>query len=61
MNIRNMRDFVAAGYRGDKWKNKVDRMSDQQITAIYYSMQRRNDLKGGNKNGNTCTDHGQVW
>lgn len=45
MRIQDMRDFVAAGYSGDKWKNKVNRMSDDQVTAIYFSMQRRNETK----------------
>ncbi|NLV66791.1 MAG: hypothetical protein GXY14_03850 [Spirochaetes bacterium] len=57
MDIGNIRDFVAAGYRGDKWKNKVNRMSDQQVIAIYHSMQRRKEVR---YHGNTRSDNRQI-
>jgi hypothetical protein len=35
MNTNQKREAVKGAYSGDKWKQKVDNMSDDQITAIY--------------------------
>lgn len=35
MNTDQKRDAVRGAYSGDKWKKKVDDMSDDQVTAIY--------------------------
>ena len=45
MSVEQMREAFkdARRYKGaQKWKDKVDRMSDKQVTAIYFRM-----LKGG--------------
>lgn len=36
MKVNNMRELVADVYKGDGWKKKVDKMSDEQVVAIYY-------------------------
>lgn len=38
MTVGDMRSLVAKAYNGDKWKNKVRNMPDDQIVAIYYKM-----------------------
>ena len=39
MTVQNMRDKLSQAYNGaSKWVNKVKRMSDQQVIAIYYRM-----------------------
>jgi hypothetical protein len=35
MKIEKKREAVREAYSGEKWKDKVDKMSDDQITAIY--------------------------
>lgn len=37
----NMREFVSKAYPGDKWKRKVQKMSDAQVAAIYWSLVRQ--------------------
>jgi hypothetical protein len=36
MHVNNMRELVADVYKGESWQKKVDKMSDEQIIAIYY-------------------------
>lgn len=45
MSIQRIRDFVAASYNGDKWRDKVEQMPDNQVIAIYYSLQRREERR----------------
>ena len=40
MSITQMRDIVTSSYKGDGWKRKVANMSDQQVIAIYYRLQK---------------------
>lgn len=39
------REIVRDAYKGDKWKKKVDGMSDRQVYAIFLSMSERNEKK----------------
>lgn len=43
MNIHEMRDFISKAYPGQKWKNRVKNMGENQIIAIYYSMINRHN------------------
>lgn len=36
-----MRLAVSRAYRGDKWKEKVRAMSDQQVIALYFVFKER--------------------
>ena len=35
MSIDQMRDTLVTLYKGEKWKNRVYRMSEKQVYAIY--------------------------
>lgn len=35
MKIEAKREAVKGVYSGEKWKTKVDEMTDEQVTAIY--------------------------
>lgn len=39
------REIVRDAYKSDKWKKKVDKMSDRQVYAIFLSMSERNEKK----------------
>lgn len=41
-----MRDWVKSAYPGPGWKEKVDKMSDSQIIALYYSLIKQGKIKG---------------
>lgn len=41
----NMRDKVTKVYPGDKWKNQVKHMTDDQILAIYIKFLRNGRIK----------------
>ena len=41
----NMRDWVRSAYPGLNWKKKVDKMSDDQIIALYYSLVKQGKIK----------------
>jgi hypothetical protein len=41
MTIANMRDYVKEAYKGQAWKDKVDRMPDNQIIRLYYTFNER--------------------
>ena len=41
MSVADMRAAIAKVYPGKSWKNKVARMADQQVMAIYFSFLRR--------------------
>lgn len=45
MNINQMRVRVAQCYPGPRWAEKVQRMSDEQIVAIFYRLQRKGIIK----------------
>lgn len=44
MNTKAMRAALKTVYTGDRWKRKVDRMSDAQVVAIYRNLQLQNKL-----------------
>jgi len=46
MTISNMRDWVISAYPGDKWKEKVKKMPDDQIIPIYYRLIKKGRIKG---------------
>lgn len=46
MDVHQMRYLVKQAYSGKKWKQKVDNMSDGQVTALYYSLARRGKFGG---------------
>ena len=41
----NMRDWVRSAYPGPNWKKKVDKMPDDQIIALYYSLVKQGKIK----------------
>ena len=41
----NMRGWVRSAYPGPNWKKKVDKMSDDQIIALYYSLVKQGKIK----------------
>ena len=41
----NMRDWVRSAYPGPNWKEKVDKMSDDQTIALYYSLVKQGKIK----------------
>ena len=38
MTPSQMRNYVLQAYPGPKWKAKVQKMSDQQIAAVYFRL-----------------------
>ena len=47
MEAYQMRDWVKSAYPGAGWKAKVDKMTDEQIVAVYYSLVKQGKIKGG--------------
>ena len=45
MTNDQMRDKVMKAYPGDNWKQKVRRMPDDQIVAIYYRLLKSGRIK----------------
>lgn len=43
--INEMRTYLYSKYWGKKWKDKVDRMSETQVIAIWISFQKRSQEK----------------
>lgn len=41
MTVPQMRATVRDAYNGKSWKYKVDRMSDVQVQAVYFSLRER--------------------
>lgn len=41
MNFEAMRSYVISSYPGDGWKNRVMRMNQRQVVAIYFSLIRK--------------------
>ena len=41
MNIIRMRAMVREAYAGNGWTDKVDKMSDIQVQAVYFSLLER--------------------
>lgn len=44
MNTVQMRDIVSNVYHTPGWKKKVEKMSDGQVQALYFSFQRREQI-----------------
>lgn len=44
MTVQQMRQKLYAAYRAEKWRKKVDRMSDNQVIAVYRRMSQANQL-----------------
>lgn len=40
MTTEAMREWVLAQYPGKTWREKVAKMDDRQVTAVYLRMQR---------------------
>ena len=50
MTVVNMRDHVKKEYVGDSWRKKVDQMTDAQVIAVYFRLQREGkDFRNVNK------------
>lgn len=45
MSIELMRKAIQEVYDGDAWKNKVARMKDEQVMAVYRRFLDQNKLK----------------
>jgi hypothetical protein len=45
MTTNDMRSHVLAAYPNGTWKRKVQKMKDDQVQAIYFSLQRRKRAK----------------
>lgn len=38
MSVEQMRDALMKAYPGQRWSDKVKKMSDNQVIAVYYRM-----------------------
>lgn len=45
MPVWMMREHVQKAYSGEKWRQKVERMSDSQILAIFQRLQQSGKIK----------------
>lgn len=45
MTTEQVRVIVSNAYPGDAWKKKVKNMTDQQVMAIYFRLQRTGVVK----------------
>lgn len=50
MQIETMRQAIKNRYKGVAWDRKVDRMSDNQVMAIYMRLVEKNELSTHNYN-----------
>lgn len=41
MNLHEMRNFISKAYPGQEWKNRVKKMGEAQIIAVYYNLVNR--------------------
>lgn len=41
MNLHEMRNFISKAYPGQEWKNRVKKMGEDQIIAVYYNLVNR--------------------
>ena len=44
MNVYTMRSALAEVYSGDSWKEKVKKMTDEQVLAVYKRLERAGQL-----------------
>jgi len=47
--LNEMRQELYSKYKGQNWKKKVDKMSDNQIIAIWHSIKLRKEKENGPK------------
>lgn len=47
MTNANMRDWVKSAYPGPNWAKKVDKMTDEQVLAIYMRLVQTGKIRGG--------------
>ena len=40
-NVNEMRNYILKMYPGPRWTEKVARMGDAQVMAVYYSMKKK--------------------
>lgn len=45
MQVDQMRNAILDAYHGDKWKQKVSKMSEGQVIAVYKNFQFRKKVK----------------
>jgi hypothetical protein len=45
MTTNDIRAHVLAAYPSDAWKRKVQKMKDDQVQALFFSLQRRKKVK----------------
>jgi hypothetical protein len=45
MSTQQIRALVAGAYDGQRWKEKVKKMSDNQVVAVYKSLQKQGRVK----------------
>lgn len=43
MRAVDMRTYVTKAYPGERWKNKVKKMPDAQVTAIYFRLKAKEE------------------
>lgn len=46
MEVYQMREWVVSAYPGPRWKDKVKKMTDEQIIALYFSLIKQGKIKG---------------
>ena len=46
MTTLDMRGWVKSAYTSKAWEAKVDRMADEQVIALYYSLVKRGKIRG---------------
>lgn len=44
INIKDQRDWCKQAYPGYNWSNKVDKMSDKQVTALFIDLRKRGKI-----------------
>ena len=49
MDVQAMRDYILKMYPGPRWVEKVARMKDSQVMAVYYSMKNKGQKPVSNK------------
>lgn len=54
LSIAYMYQVVRDMYDGDKWRNKVNHMSDKQIMAIYFSQEERDKARMSKRKRSKC-------
>lgn len=53
MSTQQMRKMVSDCYDSETWKNKIKKMSDTQVVALYYSFLKRDKFAQKEKRDNS--------